>query len=68
MPEEQEKTRRRYSEWSKAVKIALIQRDWDIGDLAKAIGKSREYTSAKAVRELKPCPSWLRISGCRWIT
>ena len=41
-----EKPRRRLSEWAKSVKIALIQRDWDINDLAKAIGKSRTYTSA----------------------
>ena len=46
MPEEKEINRRRRSAWSKAVKIAMIERDWDMGDLAKAIGKSREYTSA----------------------
>ena len=62
MPEKQEKTRRRYSEWSKAVKIALIQRDWDIGDLAKAIGKSREYTSAVVNERVRAAPSAQAIS------
>lgn len=62
MPEQNQKTRRRYSEWSKAVKIALIQRDWDIGDLAKAIGKSREYTSAVVNERVRAAPSAQAIS------
>ena len=56
MPEQTENKRRRRSAWSKAVKIAMIQRDWDMGDLAKAIGKSREYTSA-VVNERVRSPS-----------
>lgn len=44
--EKSEGTRRPLSEWAKLVKIALIQRNWDIGDLAKAIDRSRGYTSA----------------------
>ena len=62
MPEQNQKTRRRYSEWSKAVKIALIQRDWDIDDLAKAIGKSREYTSAVVNERVRAAPSAQAIS------
>ena len=34
------------SEWAKAVKMAMIERDWDTGDLAEAIGRSRAWTSA----------------------
>lgn len=34
------------SEWCKNAKKALINKDMSIGDLAKAIGRSREYTSA----------------------
>ncbi len=30
--------------WTKAVRIALLERDWDTGKLAKAIGRSRSYT------------------------
>ena len=30
---------------TKAVKIALVERDWNISDLAKAIGKSRKFTT-----------------------
>lgn len=62
MAEQKEEKRRRYSEWSKAVKIALIQRDWDIGDLAKAIGKSREYTSAVVNERVLIAPSAQAIS------
>ena len=62
MPEQKGEPRRRYSEWSKAVKIALIQRDWGIGDLAKAIGKSREYTSAVVNERVRAAPSAQAIS------
>ena len=62
MPKKRKETRRRYSEWSKAVKIALIQRDWDIGDLAEAIGKSREYTSAVVNERVRAAPSAQAIS------
>lgn len=34
------------SPWCKQVKIELINRDMAVGELAKEIGKSREYTSA----------------------
>ena len=34
------------SGWAKAIRIALLQRDLDTGDLAKAIGKSRNYTTS----------------------
>lgn len=44
------------------MKIALIQRDWDIGDLAKAIGKSREYTSAVVNERVRAAPSAQAIS------
>ena len=62
MPKKRKETRRRYSEWSKAVKIAMIQRDWDIGDLAEAIGKSREYTSAVVNERVRAAPSAQAIS------
>lgn len=32
------------SPWCKSVKHALIDKGWDNGDLAKEIGRSREYT------------------------
>ena len=34
------------SEWAKSVKIELIRRGWDLGDLAEAVGMSRGYISA----------------------
>lgn len=34
------------SPWCKAVQIALIEHDMSVNDLAVAIGKTREYTSA----------------------
>ena len=34
------------SPWCKQVKIAMIELDLTVGELAKKIGKSREYTSA----------------------
>lgn len=30
--------------WGKLVKIALVERDWKTKDLAKELGKSRDYT------------------------
>ena len=62
MPEKLEEPRRPYSGWSKAVKIALIQRDWGIRDLAKAIGKSRGYTSAVVNGRIRAAPSAQAIS------
>ena len=37
---------RKLSPWCKEVKIAMIRRDWGVGDLAKAVNMTREYTSA----------------------
>lgn len=37
---------RKLPEWCKQVKIAMIQRDWGVGDLAEAVNMTREYTSA----------------------
>lgn len=34
------------SSWCKQAKCELIKRDMTVGELAEAIGKSREYTSA----------------------
>ena len=34
------------SPWCKQVKIAMIELDLTVGEVAKKIGKSREYTSA----------------------
>lgn len=34
------------SPWCKQTKCELIKRDMTVGELAQAIGKSREYTSA----------------------
>ena len=39
-----ENIRRAMAPWTKAVKIALIERDWSVDDLARAIGKSRKFT------------------------
>lgn len=36
---------RKLSPWCKAVKIAMIERDIGVGELAEAIGKSRTQTS-----------------------
>ena len=54
--------RRKLSDWAKAVKIAMIQRDWDMGDLAAAIGKSREYTSAVVNERVRAEPTAQIIS------
>ena len=62
MAKQKGKPQRRYSAWSKSVKIALIQRDWNIGDLAEAIGKSREYTSAVVNERVRAAPSAQAIS------
>ena len=37
---------KKLSLWCKEVKKAMIDRDMSVSDLAKAIGKAREYTSA----------------------
>ena len=39
-----ENIRRELAPWTKSVKIALIERDWNVTDLAKAIGKSWKFT------------------------
>lgn len=62
MENRMEENRRRYSDWSKAVKIAMIQRDWNMGDLAKEIGKSREYTSAVVNERVRALPTAQTIS------
>ncbi len=38
--------KRKLSPWCKAVKIAMIKKDWSVSDLAKAIEMTQEYTSA----------------------
>ncbi|MEE0673820.1 MAG: XRE family transcriptional regulator [Enterocloster sp.] len=38
--------KRKLSPWSKAVKIAMIQRDWSTSDLARAVKMTTEYTSS----------------------
>lgn len=62
MENRMDENRRRYSDWSKAVKIAMIQRDWNMGDLAKEIGKSREYTSAVVNERVRALPTAQTIS------
>ena len=57
-----EEGRRPLSEWAKSVKIAMIQRDWDMGDLAKAVGKTREYTSAIVNERVRAVPTAKAIS------
>ena len=37
---------RKLSPWCKEVKIAMIRREWGVGDLANAVNMTREYTSA----------------------
>lgn len=39
-------TKRKLPPWCKAVKIAMINRDWGVGDLAAAVKMTPEYTSA----------------------
>ena len=38
--------KRKLSPWCKAVKIAMIQKDWGVADLAQAVKMTKEYTSA----------------------
>lgn len=54
---------RKMSDWSKAVKKAMIDKDWDMGDLAKAIGISREYTSAVVNERVRSAPTASAISN-----
>ena len=37
--------KRKLSPWCKAVKIAMIQKDWSVADLAQAVKMTKEYTS-----------------------
>lgn len=53
---------RKMSDWSKAVKKAMIDKDWDMGDLAKAIGISREYASAVVNERVRSAPTASAIS------
>lgn len=34
------------SPWCRAVRSEMAKRGWDVNDLAREIGKTREYTSA----------------------
>ena len=54
--------RRKLSDWAKSVKIEMIRRDWDMNDLAEAIGKSREYTSAVVNERVRAEPTAKIIS------
>ena len=38
--------KRKLSPGCKAVKIAMIQKDWGVADLAQAVKMTKEYTSA----------------------
>ena len=38
--------KRKLSPWCKAVKIAMIQKDWGVADLAQAVKMTKEYNSA----------------------
>ena len=40
------KIKRKLSPWCKAAKIAMIERDRGISDLAKAVNMSKEYTTS----------------------
>lgn len=44
--------KRKLSPWCKAVKIAMIQKDWGVADLAQAVKMTKEYTSAVINRVL----------------
>ena len=48
--------------WSKHVKCELINRDMTVDDLAKVIGKSREYTSAVVNGRIRAEPAIKLIS------
>lgn len=37
---------KKLSDWRKSAKIAMIKRDWQVADLAKAVNMTRGYTSA----------------------
>ena len=54
---------RKMSDWSKAVKKAMIDKDWDMGDLAKAIGTSRAYASAVVNERVRSVPAASAISN-----
>lgn len=51
------------SEWSKQVKKTMIDKDWEMDDLAKAIGKSREWTSAVVNERVRSYPTATLISN-----
>ena len=48
--------------WSKHAKCELINRDMTVDDLAEAIGKSREYTSAVVNGRIRAEPAIKAIS------
>lgn len=50
------------SDWSKQVKKKMIDMDWEMGDLADAIGKSREWTSAVVNERVRSVPTAKAIS------
>ena len=50
------------SPWCKMVKCELIKKDMMIADLAKRIGKSREYTSAVVNGRIYAEPTMKQIS------
>ncbi|MBR1497751.1 MAG: XRE family transcriptional regulator [Oscillospiraceae bacterium] len=54
--------KRPHSEWSKQVKKVMIDRDMDMNDLAEAIGKSREWTSAVVNERVRSYPTAALIS------
>lgn len=54
--------RKLLSPWCKSVKIELIRREMSITDLAAAIGKSREYTSAIVNGRVRAEPTEQAIS------
>lgn len=56
------------SPWCKQAKKELIDRDMTVGELAQAIGKSREYTSAVVNGRIYSGPAVKAISDVLNIT
>lgn len=56
------------SPWCKQAKKELIDRDMTVGELAQAIGKSREYTSAVVNGRIYSEPAVKAISDVLNIT
>ena len=53
--------KRKLSPWCKAVKIAMIQKDWGVADLAQAVKMTKEVKGRIAsVNKNRTKTSWLQ--------